>query len=109
MIHNKASLLNLEDLNLNVINGGMYSIKEIEEIKNAVGENFFKPTIEVSTDKLKKTSKVSKYTFSCPMCKHGFLLMQRHYPSMVLKQEDWCMHCGQHVVYTDIKPDQIFL
>lgn len=70
---------------------------------NKTGINLSKPVIKVRHEDLERFSDESLFKSKCPTCKEGVLLVSRHPKTFVLISEDFCILCGQHYFYTDLK------
>jgi hypothetical protein len=57
--------------------------------------------INVYHSKLKRSDN-SYYRSECPFCKDGLFLVRRNEKTLELDNVDWCVSCGQVVVYKDI-------
>ena len=66
------------------------------------GGNFGKPAIRVRHAELRRWSDESPYKSKCPVCPDGILLIRRNQETFVLEELDFCVVCGQEVVYEDI-------
>lgn len=74
-----------------------------------VGKNLNKEPIFVRHADLERTSTSddSEYKSNCPVCKVGVLLVMRDQSTLEIIQKDYCVLCGQHVIYTDIGKQDI--
>lgn len=66
------------------------------------GENIGKAPITVRHADLIRWSENSPYKSKCPVCPDGVLLIRRDPDSGALEELDFCIACGQAVVYGDI-------
>lgn len=80
---------------------------KVEDKDNAWHDNFMKnfklPPVEVKHSELKLWSENSCYRRLCPCCQKGMLGMSRDWKTFALRKDDFCVECGQRVIYTDIK------
>jgi uncharacterized protein (DUF983 family) len=67
-----------------------------------VAVNTDKPAIEVKHADLESRGTKTQLSRVCPTCKEGTLLMHRNPNTLTLKENDYCILCGQSYVYTDI-------
>ena len=66
--------------------------------------NFLKPPVVVCWFQLLRTSRSPKNLKSrCPTCKIGILPMERDAATGELAPHDYCIRCGQRVIYADIE------
>lgn len=68
--------------------------------------NIKKPPIQVFHKNLKRLSETSYYKSVCPVCENGLLLVGRDLNTLILQEYDFCVSCGQHFQYMDIKKMQ---
>lgn len=77
-------------------------------MKELVGININKPVLKIKYSELKRVENdESPHKSCCPACKEGYLFMLRHADTMMLKNIDRCMLCGQSVEYIDIPDNKI--
>lgn len=71
--------------------------------RDTIPTNVGKPPIRVKHSKLKRWSEDSPFKSICPACPDGILLMRRKQtPPHELEETDYCVGCGQAVIYEDI-------
>lgn len=63
--------------------------------------NIRKKVEKIKHSELERTGE-SPFRSVCPFCKEGTLLVQREKKTLKLKANDFCILCGQHVIYSDI-------
>ena len=66
--------------------------------KSDTQANFFQPTIRVFHHNLKREDEESIYKSSCPICALGILLVGRDQKTLLLRDWDRCILCGQALV-----------
>lgn len=66
-------------------------------------KNIHKPIKEVRHADLERADDNSIYKSECPTCGKGLLLVARNAVTMVLKEYDMCILCGQQYRYLDIE------
>lgn len=65
-------------------------------------KNLEAPPIKVKHANLASLTDRSRYARKCPVCEEGTLLMCREKDTLVLREDDRCLLCGQTVIYEDI-------
>lgn len=66
------------------------------------GQNVGKSPVTVLHASLERVSPDSAFKSKCPCCPDGILLMRRNTKTMELDAIDFCVRCGQAVIYSDI-------
>jgi hypothetical protein len=67
-----------------------------------VAENLYADPIEVRHEDLEPLGiERNQFARRCPVCKEGALLGRRD-KSHALSEEDYCVLCGQRVIYTSL-------
>lgn len=66
-------------------------------------QNLDNPPLVVRHASLRRFSDTSDYKSCCPVCEDGLLMVWRDDKTLELKAEDYCVLCGQRVVYEDIE------
>ncbi len=65
--------------------------------------NINAPILRIPHKKLKRSSNLSVYRSICPACNIGLLFVGRDPKTHILQEHDYCVLCGQRVIYTDIE------
>jgi hypothetical protein len=71
------------------------------------GINIGEKPIFIKHASLERLSDNSQYRSLCPVCKIGVLLVRRDPVTFELCQEDYCILCCQHIIYTDIGEQKV--
>jgi hypothetical protein len=69
--------------------------------------NYTKEPLFLKHADLERASDNSEYRSNCPVCKIGMLLVMRDQSTLEIIQKDYCVLCGQHVIYTDLGEQDI--
>lgn len=77
------------------------------KMKLKVGANINTPVIKVAHSSLKRAQEDSPHKSVCPCCTEGVLLMTRSPQTMLLRNIDTCIFCGQSFEYIDIPDNEL--
>ena len=64
--------------------------------------NINEPAYHIAHKDLERYDDRSAFRSVCPVCEKGILLVRRDASTMQLEEDDYCTHCAQHIIYSDI-------